>query len=244
MKKIITICSCILFGISSITYSQVVKIPITSSPVTVIVSGSIYYQDNSPSQDDPLCGVVIYYVSNSEDGSSNEAKILKGTTYYKSDPDTLIFTANSASDTLYIYALDFEERDTSSNPLLGEYNVDVNGITYTIDKNNIKYIVTGILENGYYSPREFSLKQNFPNPFNPSTTIEYQVSKLMNVKLNIYNSIGQLIKNLLNEEKSVGDYSIVWNGKDNNGNLVSSGTYYYQLQTGDYVQAKKMILIK
>ena len=63
MKKLITICSCILFGISSITYSQVVKIPITSSPVTVIVSGSIYYQDNSPSLDDPLCGIVIWFVS-------------------------------------------------------------------------------------------------------------------------------------------------------------------------------------
>lgn len=93
-------------------------------------------------------------------------------------------------------------------------------------------------------PTSYKLLQNYPNPFNPSTVIEYQITNPMNVSINIYNVKGELIRELLNEEKSIGNYSVIWNGKDNFGNLVASGTYFYQIQSGNFIQAKKMILLK
>jgi flagellar hook assembly protein FlgD len=71
-----------------------------------------------------------------------------------------------------------------------------------------------------------------------STTIEYQVPKQSSIKINIYNANGQLIKELVNEERDIGSYSAKWNGRDDKGNLVASGTYFYQIQTGNFVQAK------
>ncbi len=231
----------------TISYSQVVKIPYTSSPVTVIVSSSIFGPDYGPSASDPLFGLVVCFVSNGEDGSAGEARILRGTTHYKSNPDTLIFTSNSNADTLWVFALNTVR---SEKPYyLGEYNVNVNGINYVVDTSNVIYFMdinnlTSASEFNYELPKNFHLRQNYPNPFNPSTTIEYQVSKQMNVKIDIYNSNGELIKELLDEEKNDGNYSVVWNGRDDKGNLVASGTYLYQIQTGDFVQEKKMILLK
>jgi len=84
---------------------------------------------------------------------------------------------------------------------------------------------------------------NYPNPFNPSTTISYQLSSndLGNASISIYNSKGQLVKtfNELNESGSV-----VWDGKDNNGNIVNSGVYLYKLDDKKTSQVRKMILIK
>lgn len=90
----------------------------------------------------------------------------------------------------------------------------------------------------------YNLSQNYPNPFNPSTTIEYSVQVIDNIQIIIYNSLGQLVKTLVNETKTPGEYSIVWNGKDDSGSLVVSGAYFYQIQTKDFVSSKKMILLK
>ncbi len=92
-------------------------------------------------------------------------------------------------------------------------------------------------------PSSFSLEQNYPNPFNPSTTIEYSVQKAGNVRVKIHNTLGQLIRNLVNESKPIGEYSISWDGKNDSGRKVTSGTYFYQLQVGDFISTKKMLLI-
>jgi photosystem II stability/assembly factor-like uncharacterized protein len=88
-------------------------------------------------------------------------------------------------------------------------------------------------------PDEIDLHQNYPNPFNPSTTIRYTVHKQNFVNLKIFNSLGQEIETLVSEEKSKGDYKIVWNasGKE-------SGAYFYRLQIGDKVKTKKLVLLK
>lgn len=102
----------------------------------------------------------------------------------------------------------------------------------------------GVEENIVMIPSACKLLQNYPNPFNPSTTIEYQISQPSNVKINIYDVAGRLVKEIVNEQRNTGNYSIVWNGKDNSGDNVSSGTYFYQIQSGEYLIAKKMILLK
>jgi hypothetical protein len=88
------------------------------------------------------------------------------------------------------------------------------------------------------------LKNNFPNPFNPTTTIAYSVKEASPVTIEIYNVKGQLVKTLENSVKEAGDYSVVWSGKDNNGRSVSSGIYYYKMNAGKYSSTKKMIMMK
>lgn len=104
--------------------------------------------------------------------------------------------------------------------------------------------ITAVKESEEYIPNGFNISQNYPNPFNPSTKIEYSIPEPSSVRINIFNINGEQIKKLINEEKNTGNYSVTWNGKDNKGNIVASGTYFYQIQVGDFVQAKKMILLK
>ncbi len=91
---------------------------------------------------------------------------------------------------------------------------------------------------------DFELSQNYPNPFNPTTTINYSLKENSKVSLNIYNIKGQKVKQLVNELLSTDEYSVIWNGKDNNGKSISSGIYFYKLKAGGYEQTKKMLLLK
>jgi hypothetical protein len=92
---------------------------------------------------------------------------------------------------------------------------------------------------------EYSLSQNYPNPFNPTTTIRYTVRDRAQVSLNVYNVAGQLIRTLVNESKSPGQvHTAIWDGRNDAGVTVSSGVYFYKLVAGDYVQTRKMVLLK
>ncbi len=88
------------------------------------------------------------------------------------------------------------------------------------------------------------LHGNYPNPFNPETTISYSVKESSPVTIEIYNVKGQIVKTLVNENKASGNYSVVWNGRDNNQQAVSSGVYFYKMNAGKYSSTKKMILMK
>ena len=90
----------------------------------------------------------------------------------------------------------------------------------------------------------YKLYNNIPNPFNPETTIKYELPKTSHVSLKIYNILGQEVKTLINDKKSAGIHQIKWDGTNNNGIKVNSGIYLYRLQTGDFVKTKKMILLK
>jgi len=96
----------------------------------------------------------------------------------------------------------------------------------------------------YNQPVEFYLYQNYPNPFNPGTRIEYSLKKPEKVSLSIYNLQGKEIKTLINEYQSAGKKSVYWNGKDNSGNEVASGIYFYEIQSNNYNLIKKMILLR
>lgn len=93
-------------------------------------------------------------------------------------------------------------------------------------------------------PAEFTLQQNYPNPFNPTTTIEYSLPTRSNIKLEIFNILGQKVRTLLQTNKSAGNYTVEWDSKDDFNNPVASGIYLYKLTTETYTQSKKMSLIK
>jgi hypothetical protein len=88
------------------------------------------------------------------------------------------------------------------------------------------------------------LGNNYPNPFNPTTTISYNIAKEGKVDLAIYNLKGQLVKTLVSAEQTAGLHDVTWNGEDNTGRKVSSGLYLYKLSTSDFNSTKKMILLK
>jgi hypothetical protein len=93
-------------------------------------------------------------------------------------------------------------------------------------------------------PSRFILSQNYPNPFNPSTTIEFNLSRASDVRLEIFNIMGQKVMTLIDDKMSAGEQSIRWNGKDAAGYEVATGIYFYRINAGDYVETKKMLLLK
>ncbi|RPH89329.1 MAG: T9SS C-terminal target domain-containing protein, partial [Calditrichaeota bacterium] len=92
-------------------------------------------------------------------------------------------------------------------------------------------------------PQEFTLGQNYPNPFNPTTTIGYTVPSGQ-VKLEVYNVMGQKVRTLVDKAVIAGAYHAEWDATDQSGSLVSGGVYFYKLQSDAGVQVKKMILQK
>ena|GEM_PF-3492478 len=93
-------------------------------------------------------------------------------------------------------------------------------------------------------PLQYSLSQNYPNPFNPVTTIQYQIPEQVSVRLEIYNMLGQQVRSLVNDVQEAGYYSVTWNGHNNTGQEVSSGLYLYRIQAGEFVETRKLILMK
>lgn len=85
---------------------------------------------------------------------------------------------------------------------------------------------------------------NYPNPFNPTTTISFDLASGSNVSIAVYNVKGKKVKQLVNEQLTTGQHSIMWNGNDSNNKSVGSGFYFYQLTSGKYTETNKMILIK
>lgn len=107
--------------------------------------------------------------------------------------------------------------------------------------NSATNVQLGVFNN---LPNTVNLSQNYPNPFNSITNIKYTVPRNGNVKLKIFNSIGELIRTLENKYLNLGEYEVSWNGRNDSGQLVSSGTYFYQLEIDGSIILKKMIVLK
>ncbi len=126
------------------------------------------------------------------------------------------------------------------NPVNGNYlyrlkQIDNNGdFTYS---ENIAVTINVL-------PIEYSLSQNYPNPFNPTTNIKFGLPNAENVKIIIYNMLGQEIKTLINQTLNAGTYTLIWNGENDFGVMVTSGTYLYRIITDNYTETKKLMLIK
>jgi len=93
-------------------------------------------------------------------------------------------------------------------------------------------------------PDVFALHQNYPNPFNPITTLRYDLPEQATVNIIIYDMLGRQVKTLLNQTQDAGYRSVIWNATNDYGKPVSAGVYLYQIQAGEFVQTKKMVLLK
>ena len=91
---------------------------------------------------------------------------------------------------------------------------------------------------------KYTLHQNHPNPFNPITTLQYDLLENSYVNIIIYDMLGREVKTLVNQTQDVGFRSVIWNATNDYGKPVSAGVYLYQIQAGEFVQTKKMVLLK
>ena len=89
------------------------------------------------------------------------------------------------------------------------------------------------------TPLKYELSQNYPNPFNPVTRISYSIAENAKVKLSVFDILGKEVKILVNEKQSAGNYEVIFNASD-----LTSGVYFYQLRTNNFVQTKKLVLLK
>ncbi len=109
----------------------------------------------------------------------------------------------------------------------------------------ITFNVMGELRNDIeINAQNFTISEAFPNPFNPSTSLIFNVNKEEMVKITIYDLLGNRIKNLVNDHYSKGSHSISWHARNNQGQTVSAGVYLYKVHAGEFQSTKKMILLK
>ncbi len=107
---------------------------------------------------------------------------------------------------------------------------------------NFPTAITRALTGG--PPESFDLQQNYPNPFNPSTTIHFNLPRQAAVNLAVYNSLGQLIQILVNQSLPAGQHEVAWDGRDISGSMVSSGLYFYRIESEQFRQTRRMLLIR
>jgi hypothetical protein len=93
-------------------------------------------------------------------------------------------------------------------------------------------------------PTEFALHENYPNPFNPSTTLRFDLPEMNDVTLTIYNMLGQKVRTFNMQSTAAGYHSITWDATNDFGEQVGAGVYLYQLRAGAFVKTKKMVLLK
>lgn len=179
-------------------------------------------------QECPMPSDSTYNVGEENEGDYPNGIILKDSGHIRVKVSPAAVTVD--------YVRAFLPKDETSDHHNGEV-----AYSYTINAVNTSTKETKILNQ---SNRKSQLNQNFPNPFNPSTEISFQITSEALVSLKIYNSTGQYIKTILHNNLKTGEYSAIWDGTDNYSNQVSSGIYFYELKSDDYRELGKAILIR
>jgi hypothetical protein len=152
-------------------------------------------------------------------------------------PSSLTF--NKETETIELIEAKAEAKAT--------FTFDVNRNASVNRKDTIDFMITdanGLMMSksfifNYTGPKEFKLEQNFPNPFNPTTTIQYQIPSDAKVTLKVYDILGSEVATIVNEEQEAGYKEVQFTGSN-----IASGMYVYRLTAGDYVSIKKMLMIK
>ena len=159
------------------------------------------------------------------------------------DPES---SSVAAGDTFHVSVI-FNSTGLAMGRYIGELRIHNNSVSTpivvpcTLDVYGFGLEEAADLLDG---PKVYSLSQNAPNPVNGSTVINYQLPAKSEVSLRIYNTSGRLVRSLVDETLEPGYYGAIWDGRDSSGRRVSSGVYFYRLSAGDFVDSRKMVLLK
>jgi hypothetical protein len=251
-----------------VLYKEVVKDTILANQKTFRqikqqLIDSLYYQYVSYSYEriDSLTGDVYGWGTDSTEYIMDNLNHNPGDTINASRFLPYLLTVFDSLKTITLFGLPIETRVYSVNDFFDDAHYYLSkgfGMSYLLKGDNIVLIinelkgavikgvvygdtstVVGIVDKYTDQPKEFVLSQNYPNPFNPTTTINYSIPKAGQVKLTIYNAIGSKVATIVNEYKQVGNYSVQFNSSNH-----ASGIYFYKLESGQFLQIKKMILLK
>jgi len=117
-------------------------------------------------------------------------------------------------------------------------------LIHTVSLTSGIQLITAVEEETPLLPSGYALRQNYPNPFNPVTTINYSLPVRGHVNITIYNILGREVATLVDDIRPSGNHRVEWNGADKAGHQVASGIYLYRMSAGEFVQTRKMVLIR
>ena len=229
------------------TNKSSLSINFTSGNVANNVLNVTQYSDISGSFPDvPVFNNGIFYYDIALEVDQFEAELTFGYT------DSLLTALGIDEDSLAVSYYDStDSRGYIWHSIPCVINKITNAITVTVNQFSLwaltgkeEPLITHITEQKNQYPDDFKLFSNYPNPFNPETTIVYQIPKSSFVTIKIYNVIGKAVKTLVNTQKNPGRYSVKWDGTNEFGQTVSSGLYIYRMQAGEFSSVEKMLFIK
>ena len=171
---------------------------------------------------------------------TSDVPVLLGANY----AETIVQSSSNPGESYYYDGtnwLDFYEYQDLKWPI----GMNPTGTTnFCIKALTVDVTATDITESTNPVPGSFDLYQNYPNPFNPTTTIHYQLNEEGMVTLTVYNLLGEVVITLIDEHQSSGAHELVWDGRDNQSQPVTSGCYIYRLNIGDQSSCKKMMVVR
>ena len=213
---------------------------------------SYFYTDAFP---EPPLNFATVFPENNVEGLATEVEFVWEET---DDPDPIeeisyriVYASDWEDSSTYIYSETIQDTsliislaDNSQYYWLVEA-LDSDGFIVGSNDNTPNTIVVGTLSiDGDLIPIEFALHQNYPNPFNPVTTLRYDLPENGHVNIIIYDMMGRQVKTLVSQSQDAGYKSVIWNAANDYGKPVSAGIYLYQIQAGEYISTKKMVLLK
>jgi len=176
----------------------------------------------------PGARIDIYSVDSPDPSGAGEGDLYLASTYANANGRFEFYLPAAPPVPIILTAIATDAENNSSEFSVNGYSPDATGVEDT----------PGTL------PLEFSLAQNYPNPFNLETSIVFTVPRRTRATLTVYNVLGQRVRTLTDQPYSPGEYEVVWNGRNDEGHEVASGTYLYRLESDDRLATRKMVLIK
>jgi hypothetical protein len=174
--------------------------------------------------------------------NENESRYVTNYLYYFTDEGS--FSSGPVMDTTQLFQTDYFQFKTGPETFLNpsekgnDIMIDTYHNFFVIDSHKIGNI-SSVENKNNFNPTQFYLNQNFPNPFNPTTVISWQLQFCSEVDLSIYNPLGQKVATLVSEWQTTGYYKVEWDATG-----YASGVYYYRIQAGEFQDVKKMVLIR
>ena len=204
--------------------------------------GQLYLQDGLSGSEQIISSEWVERATNVQTGTENY-----GYLWWLHDNEGTSYSARGFGGQVIAVYPEYELVIGAQSDIFGSDDINSH---YNLLIDRINSIATIFEEYQYHddsdvqSSSSFKLYSNYPNPFNPVTTLGYDLPENGLVNITIYDMLGNVINNLVNANQSSGYKSIQWNATDNEGETVSSGVYLYKIQAGDFVDTKKMILLK